>query len=66
MSRFDHSDPGTDPDYCNGLAADDEVELVDDRGRVDGYCLWCGFPLVDEFSDYCSLLCAVAAKQDSK
>ena len=33
MSRFDYPDPGTDPAYCDGLAADDEP--IDDCMEED-------------------------------
>ena len=70
MSRYDYPDPGQDPAYCDGLAADDDLEIeagpLDDRGRGEGYCLWCGVPLTNAVSDYCSSLCAVAAEVDSE
>ena len=69
-SRYDYPDPGQDPAYCEGLAAEDELDIeaggLDDRGRGAGYCLWCGVPLTSAASDYCSSLCAVAAEQDSQ
>ena len=58
MSRYDYSDPGQDPAYCDGLAADDppDIEL----------CEWCGEPYIDRAAyPYCSTLCAVQAEIDS-
>ena len=65
MSSYDYPDPGTDPAYCNGLAAKGKDSL-DDCGRVDRYCLWCGFMLwASSNSDYCSLECVIRAELDS-
>ena len=31
MSRFDQRDPGTDPDYCEGLEPDDDTPALEER-----------------------------------
>ena len=61
MSRYDYSDPSTDPDYCNGLRAADDAPLY----TIVPTCFFCGEPLHDATSDYCSSLCACYAERDS-
>lgn len=57
MSRYDYSDPGQDPAYCNGLAADDDSE----------FCYFCNAHLaLNEHYPYCSVLCATLANIDSR
>ena len=34
MSTYDQRDPGTDPDYCNGLSADYQADLDAMRSAV--------------------------------
>ncbi len=29
MSRYDYRDPGTDPAYCDGLQAEDDIDVPD-------------------------------------
>ena len=54
MSRFDRSDPGVDPDYCDGLEPDEAPYR----------CIWCGaeIPEVDDHEPYCSRQCVIAAE----
>ena len=57
-SRYDYPDPGQDPAYCDGLAADAPVDM--------DMCAWCGQPYSDRAEyPYCSTLCAVLAELDT-
>ena len=59
MSRYDYRDPALDPDYCNGLAADDDDER--------DLCAWCNDPMPAYAPNdpYCSRQCAAQADLDS-
>jgi hypothetical protein len=51
MSRFDYSDPGCDPAYCDGLAADedDPREEPEPAGGIRAVALLVALMLVPAF-----------------
>jgi hypothetical protein len=52
-ARYDYSDPGSDPDYCDGLSDPPER------------CAYCSTDLVDPIYDpYCGSACAAEATSD--
>ena len=54
---FDRRDPGTDPDYCDGLAPEDE-DVIDLRG----FCPTCRsyfLPYDVTLEPYCSPRCRI-------
>ena len=64
-SKYDYPDPGSDPEYCDGLAADDW------RDGGLSVCLWCGQEFIYDIPEerdypYCSPLCATQASVDSQ
>ena len=53
-SRYDYPDPGQDPEYCDGLQAEDPEPV---------YCIWCGGVCGDPQNDpYCSWICSLDAE----
>jgi len=74
---FDYRDPGTDPDYCDGLSteghryADPDCECpecVPDAQELNGPefdCVVCNnIETDDTFWPYCSAACVAAAEGD--
>ena len=60
MSKYDYPDPGQDPAYCDGLAADDPPDEL-------GICAWCNEPYPGRAEyPYCSTRCAVQAECESQ
>ena len=59
MSRFDYSDPGTDPRYCEGISDEGLEEYP--------VCRFCGQPLPTDPKDYyCDALCEQRAIQEGE
>ena len=55
-SKYDYPDPGTDPRYCDSIS-----------DPPDGpTCLWCGAPLPEGETDYCSSICSIHAEMDAE
>lgn len=60
MSTYDYRDPGTDPAYCEGLAAEDEQPI---------YCEYCSTEVDADVCDmahapFCSAVCAINAQAE--
>ena len=59
MSRYDYPDPGQDPAYCDGLVAEDPIDM--------DVCAWCNEPYTNrEYYPYCSSPCGLYAERDDR
>ena len=58
MPKYDYPDPGQDPAYCDGLVAEDPIDMY--------VCCWCHETYASwEYYPYCSSSCELYAEMDA-